>query len=373
MDRDQILDRLIAFWLGGLPANDEAYSICRTLTGKLTLSVPSSLFEILQTEPHRHRQAIEQFIRPHLDSSEGFRDLVGLPPAQVTPAPAPTYAAPSYSDPYPAPVPVARPAYERFERPAPLDPQRGRGGGDVQITGNGNVGFSTGDVTGPLSVGSPPRRQPGSQERPAPRHPQSPIRILFLGANPMDSMRLRLDEEVREIDRALNSATLGSRFELHQKWAVRASEIQSHLLRIRPQILHFSGHGSPQSAIILQGEDGNSRPVAGPVIARVLGQFSHHLQCVVLNACYSEEQAQAISMHIDCIVGMNTAVADRAAIRFAAVFYEALASGSSVRAAFEMGCSDIDVVEMGQQVVPRLISARRSAESIVFAQAIAEP
>jgi hypothetical protein len=189
----------------------------------------------------------------------------------------------------------------------------------------------------------------------------------------MDSMRLRLDEEVREIERALHSATLGSRFELHQKWAVRPSEIQSHLLRVRPQILHFSGHGSPESAIFLQGEDGRGRPVAGPVIARVLGQFSHHLKCVVLNACYSEEQARAISMYIDCIVGMSTAVADRAAIRFAAVFYEALASGSSIQAAFDMGCSDVDVLEMGQDVVPRLVAARRSAESIVLAETAAEP
>lgn len=189
----------------------------------------------------------------------------------------------------------------------------------------------------------------------------------------MDSTRLRLDEEVREIERGLHSATLGGRFELHQKWAVRASEIQSHLLRVRPQILHFSGHGSPQSAIVLQGDDGRSRPVAGSVIARLLGQFGHHLQCVVLNACYSEEQARAISEHIDCIVGMATAVADRAAIRFAAVFYESLASGCNVQEAYRMGCSDIEVNEMGQSVVPQLVAVRRSPETLRFAQPEAEP
>lgn len=207
-----------------------------------------------------------------------------------------------------------------------------------------------------------------SPSSPKSRRPASPIRILFLGANPVDSMRLRLDEEVREIERSLSSATLGNHFDLQQRWAVRASEIQSHLLRVRPQILHFSGHGSSQSAILLQGDDGNSRPVAGHILARVLEQFKHHLQCVVLNACYSEEQAYAISQHIDCVVGMATGVADRAAIRFSAVFYEALASGRNVQEAFNMGCADIDVIEMGQTLVPQLVTGRKPPGSMVFVE-----
>jgi len=177
-----------------------------------------------------------------------------------------------------------------------------------------------------------------------------------------------LDEEVREIDQALFTAELGSRFELCQKWAVRTTELQSHLLRYKPQIVHFSGHGSQQNAIFLEGEDGASRPVPAVRLARLLAQFNQRIRCVVLNACYSEEQAAAVADHIDCVIGMSTAVIDRVAIRFAASFYQAIAYGYSVRAAFDLGCADIEIGELGQEAVPRLIALRKNPEKIVFAR-----
>jgi hypothetical protein len=231
--------------------------------------------------------------------------------------------------------------------------------------------FAAGDIDGGFNFAPPERAV--KPDRPAQARiedlpdPDSPIRILFLGANPADSTPLRLDQEVREIDRSLASAALGHRFQLQQKWAVRASELQSHLLRCKPQILHFSGHGSRQRGIFLEAEDGSSQPVAGPQLARLLGQFSQNLRCVVLNACYSEEQAQAVSQEVDCVVGMATTVADRAAIRFAAVFYEALAYGSDVRAAFDLCCADVVVNQLGQGAVPQLLTRRRAAETIRFA------
>ncbi|HSS47354.1 MAG TPA: CHAT domain-containing protein, partial [Thermoanaerobaculia bacterium] len=102
-------------------------------------------------------------------------------------------------------------------------------------------------------------------------------------------------------------------------------------------------------------------------LARLLGQFNQNLRCVVLNACYSEEQAQAIAQEVDCVVGMATAVADRAAIRFAAKFYEALAFGQTVQAAFDLACSDIEINELGQDAVPHLLARRRSAQTLRFA------
>jgi hypothetical protein len=231
--------------------------------------------------------------------------------------------------------------------------------------------FAAGDIEGGFNF-TPPAQMSTSknseQHRPEDlSDPDSPIRILFLGANPADSTPLRLDQEVREIDRSLTSASLGHRFQLHQKWAVRVSELQSHLLRCKPQILHFSGHGSRQRGIFLEGENGISQAVAGPQLARLLGQFNQNLRCVVLNACYSEEQAHAISQEIDCVIGMSTTVADRAAIRFATVFYEALAYGSDVRAAFDLCCADVVVGQLGQGAVPQLLTRRRAAETIRFA------
>ena len=56
-----------------------------------------------------------------------------------------------------------------------------------------------------------------------------------------------------------------------------------------------------------------------------------NIRCVVLNACYSEAQAQAIAEAIDCVVGMTSAVGDDAAIEFATAFYRALGYGEIYR------------------------------------------
>ena len=54
------------------------------------------------------------------------------------------------------------------------------------------------------------------------------------------------------------------------------------------------------------------------------------VECVVLNACYSEVQAEAIHQHINHVIGMNRAIGDKAAINFTVAFYDGLAAGEDV-------------------------------------------
>lgn len=359
-----IVDRLIAFWASPEGGQGESDSLCREISLELSSSIPRTLLAVVQAEPQRHREAIAEMVRDQLGlaAAPTYRDLGGAPATTAPRPPAeplPTHPPSPRSSLDIADAQDARPQQEA----APQAVNR-----NIEQSGSGNMAFSTGDIQGgfnfaqPTPSSEPKRRTP--EDLPI---PDSLIRILFLGANPADSTPLRLDQEVREIDRSLTSAALGHRFQLHQKWAVRASDLQSHLLRSKPQILHFSGHGAHQMGIVMEGEDGRSRAVAGTHLARLLGQFNQNLRCVVLNACYSEEQAQAIAQEVDCVVGMSAAVADLAAIRFAAKFYEALAYGKDVRAAFDLACADIEINELGQDGVPHLLARRRSAETIRFA------
>ncbi len=63
----------------------------------------------------------------------------------------------------------------------------------------------------------------------------------------------------------------------------------------------------------------------------------HLIRVVILNACYSQLQAQAITKVIDCAIGMNTAIGDKAAINFASAFYRAIGFDRSIQQAFEQG------------------------------------
>jgi hypothetical protein len=94
------------------------------------------------------------------------------------------------------------------------------------------------------------------------------IKILFLAANPQDTDQLRLGEEIRGIKQALVQAEYRDKFDIEQEWAVRVSDLQGHLLRHQPDIVHFSGHGSEVSEIILQDKTGESQAMQAllPVI-----------------------------------------------------------------------------------------------------------
>jgi hypothetical protein len=180
--------------------------------------------------------------------------------------------------------------------------------------------------------------------------------VLFLAANPRDTDQLRLGEEVRTIDERLRGADFRDRFDLVQHWAVRFEDLSEALLRHRPHVVHFSGHGSMAGAIILEDADGRSSEVAASALGDLFGILEDNLRCVVLNACYSAKQAGAVADHIDCVIGTTRAISDPAAIRFAGGFYRALGYGKSVGTAFALGQNEIDLAALGEADTPKLLA-----------------
>ena len=51
-------------------------------------------------------------------------------------------------------------------------------------------------------------------------------KILILAANPNDTTRRRLDEEVRDISHGLERARHRDEFKIAQRWAVRPRDLQ---------------------------------------------------------------------------------------------------------------------------------------------------
>jgi hypothetical protein len=194
--------------------------------------------------------------------------------------------------------------------------------------------------------------------------PGRSAKILFLAANPKGTSPLRLDEEIREIEHALRLAEFRDRFDLVQQWAVRVSDLQDHFLRFRPDIVHFSGHGSSTSKIILEDQAGSSHAISPRALSNLFQTLKDNIRCVVLNACYSEGQAQAIAEHIDCVVGMNKAIGDAAAISFASAFYRGIGYGRNVKTAFDLATGQIDLQGFEAQNTPQLLAFRQKPEDV---------
>lgn len=204
------------------------------------------------------------------------------------------------------------------------------------------------------------KKETAAQPESRPEKPQKrgkmKVTVLFLAANPRGTDPLRLDQEIRDIDTELQKAPHGGAFDLKSDWAVQVEDLQGIILRRKPGILHFSGHGSRKSEIVLENRTGTAQAVPSHALAKMFEILAGLVRCVVLNACYSEAQARAISQHVDCVVGMDGSIGDVAAIAFATAFYRALAHGMSIKKAFDLGCSQIALQDLKEEHKPKILT-----------------
>ena len=177
-------------------------------------------------------------------------------------------------------------------------------------------------------------------------------RILILSANPKGTTPLRLAEEMREIKEGLRRAKRREQFVIESAEAVRYRDIRRAILDCEPQILHFSGHGAGEEGLLFEDETGQKKLVDAEALAELFELFSDKLECVVLNACYSEVQARAIAQHIPHVIGMNQAIGDRAAIEFAVGFYDGLGAGKSYEIAYKLARNAIQMAGIKEQDTP---------------------
>jgi hypothetical protein len=97
-------------------------------------------------------------------------------------------------------------------------------------------------------------------------------------------------------------------------------------------------------------------------VSLLLAAFASHVRLVVLNACFSASHAETIVEHVDFCVGMRAAVGDEAAICFAGAFYEALASGKSVRTSFELAKTALILQNIAEDETPHLFARQALGE-----------
>lgn len=184
-------------------------------------------------------------------------------------------------------------------------------------------------------------------------HQTSVKKILFLSANPSDTSTLRLGEEVREIEEGLRRSRYRDQFEMISKWAVRTQDLYRYLLDVQPQIIHFSGHGIEEEGIVLEDDTGVSKLVATDALENLFKIFSNKgIECVLLNSCFSEVQAEAIGKYIPYVIGMSKGIEDQSAIVFSTGFYDALAAGETIQFAYQLGCSAIQISGLRESKIP---------------------
>lgn len=185
----------------------------------------------------------------------------------------------------------------------------------------------------------------------------SPVkRILILAANPTNTARLRLDKEVSRIREGLRLSENRAQYDMQQEGAVRLVDLRRALLRHKPHIVHFCGHGE-EEGLMVEDDVGKCKLVGPEALAGLFKLFTeppNQIECVLLNACYSDNQAKAIACHIPYVIGMRQAIGDKAAVEFAVGFYDALGAGRSYEDAYQFGRNAIQLEKIPEHLTPIL-------------------
>jgi CHAT domain len=189
------------------------------------------------------------------------------------------------------------------------------------------------------------------------------IKILLLAADPSDSVRLRLGQELRDIREKLQLSKQRDTFSLESRESVRTGDITQAIFDVEPQIVHFSGHGISTGELCFENILGKTQRVKPDALANLFKLVANQVKCVVLNACYSEVQAKAIAKHIPFVIGMNQSIGDKAVIAFAVGFYKALAAGRSVKIAYEFACVEIQLAGIPEHSAPILLEREKLKEA----------
>jgi len=175
-----------------------------------------------------------------------------------------------------------------------------------------------------------------------------PLRLLIAIASPGDKAELSVGEEIAHLDDALASLVESGLVETARIDHTTLERLDDALLKKRPHVLHFIGHGDfvgDDGVVILEGEatPGAADPITGRQLGALLRNHLASLRLVFLNSCMGAAVAgqapfggvaqSLIRRGIPAVIAMQFPISDQAAVSLARHFYRYVAAGLPVDAA----------------------------------------
>ena len=192
-------------------------------------------------------------------------------------------------------------------------------------------------------------------------HSSNHINILAVFANPIGSDYLRLGAEDRVINECIQLSVYRDNITLEILHAATIHDIRRKLLTKEYKIIQFSGHGTGRG-LALEDALGNPILVEQEALAEFLSAYSPPIECVILNACYTEDSGKLISLGVPYTIGMDGAISDDAAKEFARGFYDAIGANKSIEFAFQEGYRTVKLMGLFEGFVPILFSETNPPE-----------
>lgn len=202
-------------------------------------------------------------------------------------------------------------------------------GGNVIIGDSNTVNQNAGKIYNIKHIENADFSDKGTAPAPMP----DKQKILFIAANPDDQERIKTDLEHRRLIEQLKLGRSRDKFEF---LPVQLAVTTSNLIRAfndKPNIVHFSGHSSKEG-LLVTNEDNRSVVIPLSALKRLFRPLQGVIEIAIFNACWTSEQAKAISEFGMYVVGNRLPIADEMAICFSKGFYNGLGEGKDFEGAF---------------------------------------
>jgi hypothetical protein len=172
-----------------------------------------------------------------------------------------------------------------------------------------------------------------------------------MAAAPDDKIYVNVVKEGTEIQQTLDGQR--DKFQFIHLLGITKDHFLDDLERYRPNILHFSGHGTESSSLVFQDGD----ELSSEQLEKTFQSLPFKISVVFLNACYSKHQARSISKYVDYIIGMKKAVSDEAAIIFSSKFYKSLLKNIDYKEAYSDAIAYLSYYLESESSIPKLITS----------------
>ena len=162
------------------------------------------------------------------------------------------------------------------------------------------------------------------------------IRILFLKANPFATTPLGLDEKIPAIRHELRNFR---NLVFDSGWAASIDDLKGELEFYPSDVVHFIGHGTGEG-IVLSRKAGDMKAISDDALALRFSRFSPRTRLVILDGCYTPEQAKALAEVVDCVIGISDSTGAGDNLWFAVHLYTHISRGCTIQEAFDQSKSE---------------------------------
>ena len=159
-------------------------------------------------------------------------------------------------------------------------------------------------------------------------------KIQFLAANPSNLAKLQLEREYIEIRKIFKHHQ--DKFALTEEFDVTLESFFEAIFVQKPKIVHFSGFSDTgdNPSLIFNRKNGTYQCVSFEYLAATFKLFRDDVECVFINAAFSDTFAKVVSRFIPNVIGIKEIIDDKEAITFASGFYTALSFEKNYKNAF---------------------------------------